>query len=76
MWFEHLKAWWRGDLASITAYFEKAVIDIEAHTKYLTTIADNQAQAARSLAKRSEWLYSEADKARKVAANIGNLLGL
>ncbi len=76
MWFEHLKAWWRGDLVAITSIFNKMVDDIRAHEKYLTTVADNQAQAARSLAARSKWLYDEADKARKVASNIANSLGL
>lgn len=74
MFWEHLKAWWRGDLAAITAVFDKAVKDVEDHTKYLTTIADNQAQAARRLVKRSEWLYQEADKARKVGAKLRDLI--
>lgn len=74
LYIEHLKAWWRGDLAAITSVFGKALADLEAHGKYLTTIADNQAQAARALAASSKKLYDAATEASNVKANIAALV--
>lgn len=74
MWIEHLKAWWRGDVAAITSVFHAALADLEAHIKYITTIADNQAQAARDLAARSKALYAAADEAAAIKTNLSNLV--
>lgn len=75
MYWQHFLAWLRGDIATITKVFDKALADLEAHIKYTTTIADNQASAARSLAARSKALYEDADKARTIKANVGALVG-
>lgn len=74
IWIEHLKAWWRGDLAAITKVFDEAVRDLKNHEQYLVTIADNQAQAARNLAARSKWLYDEAAKVKAIGAKIAALI--
>lgn len=74
IYFEHLKAWWRGDVAAITSVFHKALAELEAHSKYLTNIADNQALAARSLAASSKRLYDAAAEANNIKANLSALV--
>lgn len=70
IYWEHFLAWLRGDLTAIVSDFEKVAKKLSAHNTYLTKIADNQAQASRSLAKASAANYAEANKANAVAANL------
>jgi len=74
MWVQHFLAWVRGDFTKIVGKFEKAASQLEAHKTYLNLIADNQAQAARSLAAAAKVNYAEADKANKVAINFRTLV--
>jgi ABC-type transporter Mla subunit MlaD len=75
MYWQHLKAWWRGDVVAITSVFQKAIGQLDAHGKYLNLIADNQAQAARSLAASSKRLYDAAAEASNIKANLTKVVG-
>lgn len=74
LYIEHLKAWWRGDVVAITSVFHKALAELEAHGKYVTAIADNQAMAARDLAERSKALYAQADQTAAIKAKLAALV--
>lgn len=75
IYIQHFKAWLRGDVTKITSVFQKALRQLDEQNKYLTMIADNQAQAARQLVKSSERLYSAAAEAEKVRRNLSAIVG-
>jgi predicted HTH transcriptional regulator len=74
LYIQHFKAWLRGDTTKIVSVFQKALTQLDEQEKYLTTIADNQAHAARDLAARSKVLYDKAMEARTIHRNIATLV--